>query len=146
MHKNAKICLEPPAHVDVLAHQVIGAAIEVHRHLGPGFLESIYEDALAVELGFRDIPFTRQPKIDISYKGCPVGSARPDFFIGNELVVEIKAVESLAPIHQAQVISYLKSINKSLGLLVNFKVRILKEGIRRVVMSRGSSSSRLEMK
>ncbi len=126
---------EPPAELDRLAHAVIGAAIEVHRVLGPGFLESVYEEALAVELGLRGVAFVRQAPVAVDYKGHAVGEGRSDFLVGGELVVELKAVDALAPIHSAQVISYLKAMGRPLGLLINFNVPVLKEGIRRIVLS-----------
>lgn len=126
---------EPSKAADQLAHQVIGAAIEVHRVLGPGFLESVYEKALCIELSLRGIPFVRQPKIDVKYKGNPVGEGRPDLVVGDELIVEPKVVGAFAPIHYAKMISYLKATGHQLGLLVNFKVAALKDGIKRVVLS-----------
>ena len=99
---------EPSKETDRLAHAVIGAAIQVHRSLGPGFLESVYEQALCVEFQLREIPFKRQSPISIDYKGQIVGEGRIDLLIGKELIVELKAVEMLAPIHVAQLISYLK--------------------------------------
>jgi GxxExxY protein len=136
--KNAKdLFIEPPAHLDALARRVIGAAIEVHRHLGPGFLEAVYEEALAVELTLREMPFRRQRPLSVGYKGHDVGEGRPDFIVEDELIVEVKAVASLAPIHQAQVLSYLKAADQQLGLLLNFKAYVLKNGgIRRVVLNR----------
>ncbi|MBC8098062.1 MAG: GxxExxY protein [Armatimonadetes bacterium] len=121
--------------MDHLAYQVIGAAIEVHRTLGPGFLESVYEHALAVELTLRDIAFERQIPIGIDYKGHIVGEGRLDFLIKNQLVVELKAVEQLIPIHTAQVISYLSTLKQPLGLLINFNVEVLKTGIKRIIVS-----------
>ncbi|HXG66799.1 MAG TPA: GxxExxY protein, partial [Blastocatellia bacterium] len=100
---------EPGEELDRLAHEVIGAAIEVHRLLGPGFLEAVYEESLCVELKLRGIPFTRQQIFNVSYKGQGVGQSRLDLLIGSGLIVELKAVEALAPIHTAQVISYLKA-------------------------------------
>jgi GxxExxY protein len=126
---------EPEPQIDRLAHQVIGAAIEVHRQLGPGLLESVYEEAMSIELTLRGIAFTRQPEVAIDYKGKPVGQGRLDFLIAGCLVVELKAVEMLAPIHSAQLISYLRITKRNLGLLINFNVPLLKEGIRRVVLS-----------
>ena len=114
---------------------VIGAAIEVHRVLGPGFLESVYEEALCVELQLRGIPFRRQPVVAINYKGRLVGEGRLDLLVSNTLIVELKAVENLAPIHEAQVLSYLKMTSHTLALLINFKVRVLKDGIRRIILS-----------
>ena len=127
---------EPPGDVDEIARRVIGAAIEVHRHLGPGFLEAVYEEALAVELSLREIPFERQRSIPVHYKGHDVGASRPDFVVEDRLVVEVKAAAGLTAIHRAQVISYLKAMGQPLGLLLNFKTYVLKDsGIRRVVMS-----------
>lgn len=126
---------EPEEKIDELAHKVIGAAIEVHRHLGPGFLESVYEEALSIELNLRGIAHERQRPIHVDYKGNPVGEGRLDILVGEQLIVELKAVETLAPIHTAQVISYLKSTEYSLGLLINFNVTRLKEGIKRIVLS-----------
>jgi GxxExxY protein len=120
--------------LDRLAHEVIGAAIEVHRHLGPGFLESLYEEAMAVELRLRNIPFETQIGIDLVYKGQPVGLGRLDLLVAGRLIVELKAVEALAPIHSAQVLSYLRITKHKLALLINFNVPVLKQGIRRIVL------------
>jgi GxxExxY protein len=116
-----------------MAHAVIGAAIEVHRHLGPGFLESLYEEALGVELQDRRIPFVRQKEITVLCKDREIGKHRIDLLVGDTLIVELKTVETLAEIHKAQVISYLKAMSLPLGLLINFNVPILKNGIQRVV-------------
>jgi GxxExxY protein len=126
---------EPDRQLDRLAYQVIGAAIEVHRLLGPGFLESVYEEAMCIELALREIAFTRQHQVTIDYKGRPVGQGRLDILVAESLVVELKAVEALAPIHSAQMISYLRITKRQLGLLINFKVAILRDGIRRIVLS-----------
>ena len=126
---------EPPRHIDELARATIGAAIEVHRHLGPGFLESIYEQALAVELELRGVPFARQVPIPALYKQRSVGDARIDLLVGGALVVELKAVELVLPIHEAQLMSYLRLLKQPLGLLINFNVRVLRDGVRRVVVS-----------
>ena len=127
--------VEPNQRVDRLAREVIGAAIEVHRHLGPGFLESVYEEALVIELTLRGIPFERQRPVPVSYKERNVGEGRVDLLVVQELLVELKAVEALAPIHKAQVISYLKAMGIHLGLLINFNVPVLRAGIQRVVLS-----------
>ena len=127
--------VEPSAELDDLAHRVIGSAIEVHRLLGPGFLESVYEEALCVELALRDIPFARQVPIGVRYKGEQVGEARLDLLVHDTLVVELKTVESIAPIHWAQVLSYLKATRLRLGLLINFNVSVLQRGIKRVVQT-----------
>ncbi len=126
---------EPERQLDEMAHAVIGAAIEVHRHLGPGYLESIYEEALALELDLRGIPFRRQQSIAVRYQERDIGEGRVDFCVGNDLLVELKAVESLAPIHTAQAISYLKATACHVGLLINFNVPALRGGIQRVVLS-----------
>ncbi len=120
---------EPCAQVDPLAHQVIGAAIEVHRILGPEFLESVYEEALAVEFDLRGIPYERQRPVVLQFKGKPVGDSRLDFLVGGLLVVEHKAVQSINPIYKAKVIHYLKIINLKLVLIINFHVFLLKDGV-----------------
>ncbi len=126
---------EPDRELDKLAHQVIGAAIEVHRQLGPGLLESVYEKALCIEFELRGIPFRSQSGVGITYKGRAVGKGKLDLLVGGRLIVELKAVEKLAPIHSAQMISYLRMTKRVLGLLINFNVPVLKEGIKRVVVS-----------
>lgn len=126
---------EPVAALDRLAHEVIGAAIEVHKELGPGFLESVYEEALCVELTLRQIPFLRQYPVAVHYKGHSVGEGRLDLLVDSILVVEIKAIEALAPIHTAQIISYLRTTGCQLGLLINFNTSVLKDGIKRVILS-----------
>ena len=131
--KNAKE--EPSESLDSLAHGIIGAAIEVHSCLGPGYLESVYEEAMAIELKSRGIPFERQKAVSVNYKGTEVGQGRLDFFVGSQLVVELKTVDTLLPLHKPQVISYLKATKCRLGLLINFNVRLVKEGIQRVVFS-----------
>lgn len=117
---------------DALTQQVIGAAIEVHRALGPGYLESVYEEALSHELDLRSIPHERQTPITITYKGKTVGDGRVDLLVSCRLIVELKAVDEIAPIHTAQVISYLKATRRHTALLINFNVSVLKEGIRRI--------------
>jgi len=124
----------PGVEVDRLARAVIGAAIEVHRVLGPGYLESVYEEALAAEFPLRAIPHARQVPFSVDYKGNPVGEGRLNFLVGGLLVVEIKAVDALAPIHTAQVLSYLKATGLHLALLINFNVPVLRDGIKRVVL------------
>src|SRR5215831_1501925 len=120
--------MEPDRETDELAHAVIGAAIEVHRHLGPGFLESVYEEALCVELADRRVPYERQKEVCVFYKDREIGKHRIDLLVGKLLVVELKTVDALAEIHEAQVISYLKALRLPLGLLINFNVPILKSG------------------
>ena len=117
------------------AHDVIGAAIAVHRELGPGYLESVYEEALGIEFDHGGIPYKRQHPVSVTYRGHVVGENRLDFLVGDCLIVELKAVESLLPIHRAQVISYLKAMDLTLGLLINFNVEILKQGIKRIILT-----------
>ena len=127
--------VEPSAELDHLAHRVIGAAIEVHRLLGPGFLESVYEEALCVELTLRSIRFARQLPIGVKYKDHVVGQAPLDLLVEDRVVVELKALEAIAPIHVAQILSYLKATRLPLGLLITFNVAMLQRGIKRVVLT-----------
>lgn len=120
---------------DHWASEVIGAAIEVHRKLGPGYLEAVYEEALAVELHLRGIPFVRQATVAVNYKGYMVGEGRLDIVVADMLIVELKTVERLSEVHVAQIIPYLKATHLQLGLLINFNVPALKQGIQRVVFS-----------
>ena len=124
-----------PNAINDLSRAVIGAAIEVHRALGPGLLESAYEQCLSRELSLRQIPFDRQKPMPVQYKGVRLDCGyRLDFLIAGLVVVEIKAVEALLPIHQAQLLSYLKLGGWKLGLLINFHAPLLREGIKRVVL------------
>lgn len=120
-----------PLEHEALTEKIIGAAIEVHRGLGPGFLESIYESALALELRTREIPFQRQLLIPILYRGVEVGLHRLDFFIAEEIVVELKAIRDLEDIHFAVVKSYLRAMGRSHGLILNFSKPTLE--IKRVI-------------
>jgi GxxExxY protein len=126
---------EPGPEIDALATAVFEAALEVHRTLGPGFLESVYENALEVELIERGVPYERQKEIALIYKGKVVGTARLDLLVGGLVVVELKAVDALHPIHHAQVLNYLRATDLRLGLLVNFNVTLLKDGFKRVIHS-----------
>lgn len=127
---------EPSAEVNTISRQIVDAAIEVHRDLGPGYSESVYEEALVFELELRGIGFERQKPIYLQYKGKAVGEGRIDILVENKIVVELKAVETLLPVHKAQLISYLKTTGHPLGLLINFNVPLLKDGIRRVVLAK----------
>jgi GxxExxY protein len=128
--------MEAAREVEELAHKVIGAAIEVHKHLGPGFGESSYEEALTIELALRGIPFRRQHEIDIQYKGRAITTHRLDLLVGDLLVVELKAIERINPVHVKQTLSYLTACGLELGLIFNFAVASLNEGgIRRVFRS-----------
>ena len=120
---------------DPLTERVIGAAIEVHRLLGPGLLESIYQRALAQELALRGVRYDPQYPVPVSYKGVVLGDdLKMDFLVEQQLVVEIKTVEKLAPIHDAQLLTYLRLTGFHVGLLINFNVRLLKDGVRRLVL------------
>lgn len=117
-----------------LTEKVIGAAIEVHRVLGPGLLESVYEDCLCRELRCRDIPYARQLGFPVVYKGEDLGSRhRIDLVVDQELIVELKSVEKLLPIHQAQLLTELRLTRMSIGLLINFNVPSLRLGLKRIV-------------
>ena len=117
------------------SEQVIGACIEVHRELGPGLLESAYEQCLAYELGLRRLRFEQQIPVPVHYKGVAREcSYRVDFLVARELVVELKAVERLLPVHEAQVITYLKLLGVRVGLLVNFHSDAVKRGLRRLTL------------
>jgi len=124
---------EPDPSLDALAHDVIGAGIEVHRQLGPGLDEALYENALAIELRLRGISFLRQVTIAVQYKGEPIGDKRLDLVVGDKLIVELKAIEQIGKLHSAQVLTYLKITGHKLGLLINFNTPVLKEGIKRII-------------
>ena len=121
--------------INDLSSSIIGAAIEVHRALGPGLLESAYQQCLAREFALRDIPFQQQISLPVHYKGTRLDCGyRLDFLVVDAIVVEVKAIDALLPIHQAQLLSYLKLGEWKLGLLINFHVPLLREGIKRVVL------------
>ena len=119
---------------DSLTGRVIGCAIEVHRHLGPGLLESSYEQCLAYELAQNNITFLRQHPIPVVYKGIQLDCGyKVDLLVEGILILELKAVEAIEDIHRAQILTYLKLANIKTGLLINFNVRLLKDGIERFV-------------
>jgi GxxExxY protein len=120
------------------ANFVIGAAIEVHRALGPGLLESAYEICFCRELNLREIRFQRQLPISLEYKGVKLDCGyRADVIVEETLLLELKAVDTLLPIHEAQLLSYLKLTGLNVGLLINFNVELLRNGIRRRVLNSG---------
>ncbi len=120
---------------DALTESIVGAAIEVHRQLGPGLLESVYEECMCQELRLRDIPFLAQVELPVVYKGMETGGKyRIDLIIANEVVVELKAVERLLSVHEAQLLTYLKLTEKRVGLIINFNVPVLHRGIIRRVL------------
>jgi GxxExxY protein len=121
--------------LDTLTRETIAAAIEVHRTLGPGFLEAMYEEALCIELASRGLPYARQVPIEVFYKSRPLGEFRLDLVIAGQLIVELKAVPDMLPIYPAQLLAYLRASDRRLGLVINFDVRVLRAGVRRVVNS-----------
>jgi len=117
-----------------ISEKIIGSAIEVHKALGPGLLESVYEECLCYELNKSGLTFNRQVQLPVVYKEVKLDLGfRLDIIVEDSVIVEIKAVEKLMPIHEAQLLTYLKLADKSLGLLLNFNVPVLKEGIKRIV-------------
>jgi GxxExxY protein len=118
---------------EAIAHRILGAAIEVHRELGLGFLERIYERALEHELSRRGLIVERQKEILVTYKDIAIPGLQLDILVDGRVIVELKAVDMLAPIHYAQILSYLKATNLRLGLLINFHERLLMDGAHRVV-------------
>jgi GxxExxY protein len=124
------------AELNALTGKIIGAAIEVHRHLGPGLLESTYETCLAYELAQLGLNVDRQKALPLVYKEIRLDQGyRIDLLVEHKVIVELKVVEGLTPVHEAQVLSYLKLSGCQVGLLINFNVKLLKNGIRRFIMS-----------
>lgn len=120
---------------DRLSNQVIGCAIEVHRALGPGLLESAYEQCLAHELTLAGIPFKLQQPLPVTYKDVQLDCGyRMDVLIDDQLIVELKSTDQLTPVHQAQLLTYMKLYRAQTGLLINFNVELLKNGIKRFVL------------
>jgi len=126
--------LEFPEERDPLTERIIGCAIEVHRTLGPGLLESTYESALCIEFQLAGLDFQRQLVVPVSYKNHPVGDCRVDVVVDKSVIVEIKSVERFEPIFEAQLLTYLKITGLKRGLLLNFNSRLLKDGIKRLVL------------
>jgi len=120
--------------INKTTESIIGAAIEVHRHLGPGLLESAYEECLCEELSLRKIPFKRQVALPVLYKNRKLDIGyRIDLLVNDEVVVELKTVETILPIHQAQTLTYMRLGGWPVGLILNFNVVVLKNGIKRLV-------------
>jgi GxxExxY protein len=120
-------------HVDI-TDTIIGCAIEVHRHLGPGLLESVYETALCMELAEKKLRIKRQVGVPLYYKGQLISEHRPDVVVADAVIVEIKNVLRLEPIHVAQMLTYLKVTGLRVGLLLNFNSTVMKQGVRRVAL------------
>ena len=134
-----------PDALERIVHGVIGAAIEVHRELGPGLLESIYEQALLHELTLRKIRAQRQVEIEVLYKGVVIKGQRLDLLVEDQIVVELKSVSQIQDVHKAQLLSYLRVGQRPVGLLINFNVKLVRDGIHRIFNERAlppSSSSR----
>jgi GxxExxY protein len=130
--------------INELTDSIIGAAIEVHRHLGPGLLESAYEECLCYELSRLGLNFARQVAVPVEYKGLKLDcSYRLDLLVEDSVIVEVKALEQVLPVHPAQLLTYLKATGKPVGLLINFNVPILANGVKRMVNNYQDSSPRV---
>lgn len=130
----SKVPAPIPVEAERIGKALLDAAFEVHSVLGPGFLERVYEEALCYELARRSVPFERQKAIVVPYKELRIEGQRLDLLVGGLVIAEIKAVEEIHPVHQMQVISYLRATGLRLGFLINFNVAHLKDGIRRIVL------------
>ena len=117
-----------------ITSKIISCAIEVHSKLGPGLLESVYEEALAYEFELRHIKYERQKEITLKYKDRNVGKYRIDFLIEDKVILELKAVDTIHKIFEAQLLTYLKAMGQRVGLLLNFNVNMLRDGIKRIVL------------
>jgi len=128
--------------IEEIGKQVVDAAYQVHTTLGPGLLESSYETCLAHELSLRNLSFELQKSLPINYKGLKLSAGyRIDIIVESQIIIELKSVELLQPIHKAQLLTYLKLSGCTLGYLINFNVPLLKDGLRRVVLNHPSSQS-----
>lgn len=119
---------------DPLTEKIIGCAIEVHKRLGPGLLESVYESALCIELQHSGLKFARQVPLPITYRGHAIGDLRMDILVENSVILELKSVERLDPLFEAQLLTYLRLSGLKTGLLINFNSRLLHQGIKRFVL------------
>ena len=117
--------------INAVTEKIIGCAIEVHRQLGPGLLEALYEAALCVEFELAGLRYRRQAAFPVGYKGRPIGEHRVDLLVEDMVIVELKSVERMDPVFAAQVLSYMKLMGKPVGLLINFNSRLLTAGIKR---------------
>jgi len=121
--------------INKVTETIIGAAIEVHRHLGPGLLESAYQVCLAREMALRGLAFEREVQLPLDYKGVKLDCGyRLDYLVEQCVVIELKAVEAIQPIHEAQLLTYLKLSGCKIGLLINFNVPVLKNGLKRMAL------------
>jgi GxxExxY protein len=118
-----------------ITNDIIGSAIEVHKYLGPGLLESAYEECLAYELQLKGYKIERQKPVPIIYKEVKLDYGyRIDILVDDQVIIELKSIEAFAPVHEAQILTYMKFANKEIGLLINFNVTLLKNGIKRYVL------------
>ena len=125
--------MDTDADINNLTGKVIGAAIEVHSALGPGLLESVYEECLCHEFGLQRISYKRQQELPVAYKGAKLDCGyRLDIVVAEKLIIELKSVENIQRIHEAQLLTYLKLTGIKIGLLINFNVALLKDGIKRL--------------
>ena len=128
------LCSQEEFPLKDITERIISCAIEVHKALGTGLLENIYEEALAYEFTLKQVNYIRQKEISLKYKGKDIGKHRVDYLIEDEVVVELKAVEAMNKIYEAQLLTYLKALDKRVGLLINFNVERLKDGIKRLII------------
>ena len=135
--RNAEAFAEPDEYLDKLAERILDAAFKVHRTLGPGLLESVYECCMLFELHRHGLQTQSQVHLPVNYDGCKIDAGlRLDLLVEDLIIVEIKAVEGLLPVHHAQVLTYLKLTDRQLGLLINFNEAKLSTGIKRVILSK----------
>jgi GxxExxY protein len=123
-----------PANLETLVHDTIGCCIAVHRTLGPGLLETIYSRAICLELTAAGIAFERERTYPVMYRGEVLCEQRLDFVVGREIVLEVKAVEQLVPLHDSQLLNYMRIAHLRVGLLMNFNVVVLRDGVKRKVL------------
>jgi len=119
---------------ELVVHEIVGAALAVHRELGPGYLESFYRKAMCIEMRARAISYECEKAVEVSYRGQLLGTHRVDLVVEGVIIVELKAVERLDVVHRNQVVAYLKAMKLHVGLLVNFNAALLKQGLQRVVL------------
>ena len=125
---------DPDSELNALAAELIEAATTVHQYLGPGFQETVYLDAMCIELGFRGVPFMRQVPVNLVYRGMPVGEGLVDLYAGRRIICSLKAVDDLTDVHEIQMMSFLRMTGCKLGMIFNFNVTVLREGVRRVTL------------
>ena len=127
---------------NAITERIIKCAIAVHRELGPGLLDGVYEEALDIECKFEGLTIARQIKVPVLYRGNTIGEYKPDMLVNDLVVVEIKSVERFDPVFEAQILTYLKITRKRVGLLINFNSRLVKEGIKRFILSNSTNSDK----